>query len=104
MRARKRSSSVVARLSNVGLRSLRAPPYRAAVVSIFLGQPPRSAWYDKIFAAMRRASSVANQESGCRRYEPGPAASAGAALTTAHAHTIRVQVGNGVSLTMRGVP
>src|SRR5262245_47604989 len=78
MRARKRSSSVVAPLSNVGLIALRSPVY-AAVVSMFLGQPPRSDWWVRMASAMRLASALANQSSGFLRYAAGLAdTSAGA--------------------------
>src|SRR5581483_5750317 len=90
MRARNRSSSVVARLSNVGFRAARAPVY-GTVVSVFFGQPPRSDWCERMLAAIRLASAVANQASGFLRYGAGPvAATAGAARVRANSTAVRM--------------
>src|SRR5262249_5538972 len=74
-RARNRSSSVVAPLSKVGWILVRSP-VNGTVVSVFFGQPPRSDWWDRMFAAIRFPSSLANQSSGLLRCRAGQAADA----------------------------
>src|SRR5258708_5137127 len=46
----------------------------AVAVSVFLGQPPKSAWNDRTLVAIRRASPVAYHESFFLRKSRTPAA------------------------------